>query len=102
MIIHLYIKKKIYKIANNKIKYVGKFTDTSYDNNVTSIEELKAYNLGDTIYVNETRYAYLITNINKGADIEISNDLYATPLINNGVVSLRVFGKYDDYSIIFK
>lgn len=93
-------KEKIYKIANNKIKYVGKFTDTSYDNNVTSIEELKAYNLGDTIYVNETRCAYLITNINKGADIEISNDLYATPLINNGVVSLRVFGKYDDYSII--
>lgn len=93
-------KEKIYKIANNKIKYVGKFTDTSYDNNVTSIEELKAYNLGDTIYVNETRCAYLITNINKGADIEISNELYATPLINNGVVSLRVFGKYDDYSII--
>lgn len=93
-------KEKIYKIANNKIKYVSKFTDTSYDNNVTSIEELKAYNLGDTIYVNETRCAYLITNINKGADIEISNDLYATPLINNGVVSLRVFGKYDDYSII--
>lgn len=93
-------KEKIYKIANNKIKYVSKFTDTSYDNNVTSIEELKAYNLGDTIYVNETRCAYLITNINKGADIEISNELYATPLINNGVVSLRVFGKYDDYSII--
>lgn len=93
-------KEKIYKIANNKIKYVGKFTDTSYDNNVTSIEELKTYNIGDTIYVNETRCAYLITNVNKGADIQIADELYATPLINNGVVSLRVFGKYDDYSII--
>ncbi len=93
-------KEKIYKIANNKIKYVGKFTDTSYDNNVTSIEELKTYNIGDTIYVNETRCAYLITNVNKGADIQIAEELYATPLINNGVVSLRVFGKYDDYSII--
>ncbi len=93
-------KEKIYKIANNKIKYVGKFTDTSYDNNVTSIKELKAYNIGDTVYVNETRCAYLITNVNKGADIQIADELYATPLINNGVVSLRVFGKYDDYSII--
>lgn len=92
--------KKIYKIANNQIKYVGKFTDTSYDNNVTSIEELKKYNIGDTIYVNETRCPYLITNVNKGVDIKITDELYATPLINNGVISLSVFGKYDDYSIL--
>lgn len=92
--------KKIYKIANTQIKYVGKFTDTSYDNNVTSIEELKKYNIGDTIYVNETRCPYLITNVNKGVDIKITDELYATPLINNGVISLSVFGKYDDYSIL--
>lgn len=93
-------KEKIYKITNNKIQYVGKFNDTAYDNNVISIEELKEYNIGDTIYVNETRCAYLITNTNKGADIKITDELYATPLVNNGVINLRVFGKYDDYSLL--
>ena len=92
--------KKIYKIAKNKISYVDKYSDALYENNTSNFEELKEYNTGDIIYVKEASYPYLITNKNNGVDIKINDELYATPLINKGVVSLRAFGNFKDYSAL--
>lgn len=89
---------KVFKIEGNDISFKGNYTPRIYQNEENSLADLisKDYNLSDIVYVKDCQTAYEITDNNLGLDFRMSNNLYARPIVNKGVINGSALGLKGD------
>ena len=89
---------KVFKIEGNDISFKENYTPRIYQNEENSLADLisKDYSLSDIVYVKDCQTAYEITDNNLGLDFRMSNNLYARPIVNKGVINGSALGLKGD------